>query len=134
MKIYLAGPMSGIPQFNFPAFEEAATAMRATGIDVVSPHEQDAPETRAMAWASPDGVLTKDSGAESWGTCLSRDVKIVADEVTGVVFLPGWQRSRGAKLEALTALMCGHSFFAYEAGTVTPLTTDHVRSQLKKFI
>lgn len=131
MKVYIAGPMSGIPQFNFPAFEAAAKALRAAGWDVVSPHECDSPETQKMAWASPDGKMTEGSGADSWGTCLARDVKIVADDVQGIVFLQGWANSRGAKLEALTGLLCNKKFFAYFDGTLIEYPNQMVRQLLK---
>ena len=36
-RIYVAGPMSGLPAFNFPAFHEAAADLRACGFDVVNP-------------------------------------------------------------------------------------------------
>jgi hypothetical protein len=41
MKVYLAGPMTGYPRWNFDAFDEAARQLRSDGHDVVSPHELD---------------------------------------------------------------------------------------------
>jgi hypothetical protein len=106
MKWYLAGPMSGIPQSNFPAFDEAAKHLRDLGHDIVSPAELDDEETRANSLAD---LPTK----QTWGDFLARDVKIVADQVQGIVFLPGWQKSRGARLEAFVGLQCDHIFALY---------------------
>lgn len=39
MKVYIAGPMTGMPEYNFPAFHKAAAAWRAAGWDVVNPAE-----------------------------------------------------------------------------------------------
>lgn len=115
-KYYLAGPMSGIPQFNFPAFDAACLRLRAAGFDIVSPHEHDTPETQAAARASVDGApMPKETGAETWAECLARDVVLVGDVCAGIIFLPGWERSRGAKLEAFTGLLCGKEFGAYVA-------------------
>lgn len=105
MKLYLAGPMSGIPQFNYPAFAAAAEKLREQGHTVLNPAEMDDPKTRELALASMDGSL--DSGVwhgESWADFLARDVKIVADSVEGVALLKGWEKSRGARLEAYVAL------------------------------
>lgn len=128
---YLAGPMSGIPQFNFPAFYGAAAHLRALGYDIVSPAELDDAETAATALASKDGH--PETAKRTWGDFLSRDVKIVADRVAGIIFLPNWQQSRGAKLEAFTALLCkGHEFFTYDpaTGAVSPVSTEWVRHQI----
>ena len=37
--IYLSGPMTGLPEFNYPAFHEAARRWRAIGWDVINPAE-----------------------------------------------------------------------------------------------
>jgi hypothetical protein len=104
---YLAGPMTGIPQFNFPLFESEAKRLRAMGMDIISPHEQDSPAVQEAAWASPDGALHSGHIAgETWGDILARDVKLVADEVCGILVLPDWNRSRGARLETFVAYLC----------------------------
>jgi hypothetical protein len=104
---YLAGPMTGIPQFNFPLFESEAKRLRAMGMDIISPHEQDSPAVQEAAWASPDGALHSGHIAgETWGDILARDVKLVADEVCGILVLPNWDLSRGARLETFVAHLC----------------------------
>ena len=117
LRIYLAGPMTGIPQFNFPAFDAAANALRKEGYTILSPHELDSVEVQAAAWASPDGKL--DGGmvaGETWGQILGRDVETIADRVDAIAFLPDWHKSRGARLEAFVGLLCGKKFFDYAAG------------------
>lgn len=106
MRLYLAGPMTGIPQFNFPAFDGAALLLRAMGHDVVSPAELDDPVDRKAALASPDGsALSYGQGVKkTWGEFLARDVKLLADGgIEAVVVLPGWENSRGARLETYVA-------------------------------
>lgn len=131
--LYVAGPMSGIPQYNFPLFEAAATALREDGWVIVSPHECDSEETRKAAWASPDGKFNPDVESESWGTCLARDVKMLADgldadqgevngeivdrpaiKIDGIALLPNWDKSKGARLEAFVGLLTGKEFYTAE--------------------
>lgn len=114
---YLAGPMTGIPQFNFPTFYEATARLREGGYTIISPAEMDAEGgIDAEALASTDGDNTKLT--KTWGDLLARDVKIVADKVRGIIFLPGWFNSRGARLEAFTGLLCAHEFGFYRRDSV----------------
>lgn len=93
MRIYVAGPMTGYPEFNYPAFEEAAARLRAAGYDVVSPHE-----------INSAGDLD-----HSWDWFMRRDI---ADLVTcdAVATLAGWATSRGAQLEVSIAKGLGMPF------------------------
>jgi hypothetical protein len=83
-------------------------ALRKDGIAVMSPAEMDDPETRKMAMESPDGAPGSGSANnETWGDFLARDVKLVADNVRGVLVMDGWERSRGARLETFVAYLTG---------------------------
>jgi hypothetical protein len=106
---YLAGPMTGIPQFNFPAFDDNAARLRSLGWYILSPHEQDSPAVQKAARESTDGQLDENGkiAGETWGDILARDVKLVADSVCGVLVMPGWEKSRGARLETFVAHLTG---------------------------
>ena len=114
MKLYLAGPMSGIPQFNYPAFDTAAEELREQGYEVVNPAEMDGEEVREAALESTDGIFVGGMvGGDTWGEMLARDVQMVADEVDGVALLPFWGSSRGARLEVFTAILCDIPVYIY---------------------
>jgi len=112
--------MSNIPQFNFPLFISAAADIRGRGIDLVSPAELDAENgIDKQATSSTDGDASKLSS--TWAELLARDVKIVADQVQGIIFLPNWHKSRGARLEAFVGLLQkDFEFMAYK-GEALPL-------------
>lgn len=113
-KVYLAGPMSNVPQMNFPAFDAAAAELRAEGFNVVSPAELDSPASRAAALASEDGSPRDYAEGETWGGFLARDVKLIADEgIEAIVCLPGWEKSRGARLETFVGRLCGLEILDY---------------------
>lgn len=115
--LYLAGPMTGFPQFNFPLFDRASRNLREAGFNIISPHELDSELVREVAMCSEDGDLAamEADTQETWGQILARDVEMLADKCSGIVFLPLWNGSRGAVLEATTAILSGHStFYEYE--------------------
>ena len=80
MRLYIAGPMTGIPDLNFPLFHAAAARLRALGFDIVNPAENRAP---------PSGLWQ-----DYMRLALAQLVRC-----DGVAVLPGWDDSRGASLE-----------------------------------
>ena len=130
-KYYLVGPMSGRPFFNIPAFETAARVLRAKGYDITTPVELDSEETYKEASQSLSGAHEDIKGGESWGTCLARDVKLLADELNAVIFLPEWEYSQGALLECYVAILCGHPLFEYQNdGSLKPLHSQRALSHI----
>jgi hypothetical protein len=116
--VYLAGPMSGLPEHNFPEFKRAAITLRQRGYEVVSPVEMD--EDDGFDSVSAPGVV---AGSDVWSRFLARDVKIVADErIDAVVVLPGWEFSRGAQLEVHVARELGKPVLLYP--TLEPALPD----------
>lgn len=131
MKVYIAGPMTGLPQFNFPAFDAAGEKLRNAGFRVVSPAELDDPVDRAAALASTDGsALSYGTGVKrTWGEFLARDVRLLADDgIDAVVVLPGWEKSRGARLETFVAnALCNIQVVTMEDHGDMGISLWHVR-------
>jgi hypothetical protein len=95
MRIYLSGPMTGVPDFNYPAFHAAAATLRRMDYSVFNPAESFAGRT--------------DLPRETY---LREDVAALAN-CDVVVLLPGWRSSRGATLEAAIAEACGLAVWEY---------------------
>jgi hypothetical protein len=114
--------MTYIPHFNFPKFIEMAELLRWWGHDVVSPAELDSPEERAAAMASPDGHPIHYANGKTWGDFLARDVKLLADsDIEGVLVLPGWEKSRGARLETFVAYaLCDKPVYTWDSAAAAP--------------
>lgn len=87
-RTYIAGPMTGLPDFNYPAFNAAAAALRAQGVDAINPADH--------------GIVP---GA-TWEDYLRADLVQLAT-CEAVYFLPGWSKSRGALLEHHVAAALG---------------------------
>jgi hypothetical protein len=100
--IYIAGPMRGVPEHNFPAFNEAARRFRRCAWKVHNPVEIG----EALGNGNPD---------IPGGEYLRADVKAICD-CTAIALLPGWERSVGARAEVALAITIGLAF--YDALTV----------------
>jgi len=104
MKIYVAGPMRGFPEFNYPAFHEAARLLRAKGHHVFSPAEFDGIFSPAVE--DPNGLIT----AHPIHTYIRRDTHLIINELIppndGIALLPGWEASKGVYAERALALWC----------------------------
>ena len=81
MKIYIAGPMSGIKDYNRPAFHAAAAKLRAKGHEVVSPAE-----------------LITDANYTTWSAAMRVCIAAMMT-CDRVMTLPGWSQSKGARIE-----------------------------------
>ncbi len=103
LTFYITGPMRGIPDLNFPAFDAVAKVARDRGWNVISPAESDrehgiTPETKNVDIAA---VAKRDCEA-----ILNLD----KDRGDGLILLPGWEKSVGARAEIALALWLGLSF------------------------
>lgn len=111
MKVYLAGPMRGIPAFNFPAFASAAHALRTKGLTVVSPHEMD--EAAGYDFTNATGLETFESLDFDIDVRLAEDIETIA-RCDAVVCLQDWTLSYGAKCEVFFAFATGRKVFQYD--------------------
>lgn len=94
MKIYISGPMTGLPEFNYRAFDKAAKMLRARNHFVYSPAEIKPPFEARKHFAEYCAYI-----------CTQADALYMLD---------GWKGSQGAKLEYDLAVICGVGFL-YEA-------------------
>ena len=79
-RVYVAGPMTGLPGFNYSAFNRAAAWLRAQGLHVENPAENKAPvDAEWIDWMR---------------LAISQLIKCDA-----IILLNGWQQSRGATVE-----------------------------------
>lgn len=108
MRIYVAGPMTGLPSYNWTAFEAAARVLRAQGWDVVSPTEIDEEHgvVKVKRDHAGDIISVNTTPSFDYETILARDLEAVAT-CDHIFLLPGWQHSTGARRELACALAHG---------------------------
>ncbi|SEI42098.1 protein of unknown function [Paraburkholderia diazotrophica] len=103
MRLYVAGPMTGFPQLNFPAFHAETARLRAMGYEIVNPAE-----------------INVDPSA-GWLECMRADIKQLVD-CDGIALLEGWAKSRGASIEQYLARALG--LRVYDARNIIGLAGD----------
>jgi uncharacterized protein DUF4406 len=102
-RLYLAGPMRRIKEFNFPAFFAAEDQLIDAGYETFNParHDDSAgyPWRRATGRENPPGFPIN--------KLLLTDLKYICLRAEGVALLPGWEESRGVMAEISTAAALG---------------------------
>jgi transposase len=88
MRVYIAGPMSGLPGFNYVSFNQTAKQLRSLGCEVENPAEN--PDPPCKQWA---------------GYMRMAIAQVVKCDT--LALLPNWHTSRGADLERRIALELG---------------------------
>lgn len=89
MKLYIAGPMTGLPDYNLPAFAAVEAELVECGYEVLNPGRHGA-----------DDVANGQVRGRGYYMRLGLSDVLRAD---GVAVLPGWERSRGAICEVQVA-------------------------------
>lgn len=107
-RVYISGPMTGLPDFNYPAFKAAAELLRAKGIEVENPAENPIPD--CGSWAG-----------------YMRFALVQICRCDAVFMLPGWEKSKGARLELHVAQQLGlqvlyHTSSLTSASNITSVT------------
>lgn len=93
MKVYIAGPMTGLPDYNRPAFNAAAKILSQCGEIVLNPA------------VLPDGMRHE----EYMTICLA-----MVEVCDAVMLLPGWEQSVGAQMEHKRARELGKEVIEIE--------------------
>ncbi len=106
--VYIAGPMTGIEEYNYPAFNDAAARWRERGWRVFNPAEHELPTVEQEAALSVDEIRA---------LYMRKDIEWVM-ESDAVALLPGWQNSKGAQAEVTVARVLNLDL--YDADTFAP--------------
>ena len=111
--IYLAGPMSGYKNFNFPRFDAVAAALEAEGHTVFNPAERDRERHgKDISADNHDGcqLQAREEHGFSIRDALADDMEFICRRANCIILLPGWEQSNGAQAEHRTAvaLRAGH--------------------------
>jgi hypothetical protein len=103
-KVYIAGPMTGYPLYNFEQFFAWAAAIRSTGDTPLNPAEHD---VRKMF----NGWVYDEAGYDE---IIEYDLNLIRKEADRMFMLRGWNFSKGAQMEHDLAVELGLNI-QYEA-------------------
>lgn len=127
-KVYLAGPMRDIEDFNFPAFHCATQELRFMGFEVFSAAEYEEAMFGVGFNKSKTGNL-KDIKMPGWDfrAAFAKDCDYISKTADAVVVLPGWGNSKGATAEAAIARALGLPVLIYP-------TLEHFMPQVQTIV
>jgi len=107
--LYLAGPMTGYQDYNFPLFFSTAERLRRAGYQVISPAEMDV--AAGIEYKTKPGEPGKLLTPTEIRVLIQRDITAIlslrAENGDFIACLPGWERSRGVGAEVYTGRWAG---------------------------
>ena len=86
MTYYISGPMTGLPEYNLPAFTVAATHLHFQGHNVVTPFD------------------LQRTNLDTYRQQLRRDLAAICGKAEAIYMLSGWEQSPGARAEHAVAV------------------------------
>lgn len=106
---YIAGPMRGIPEFNFPAFFDAAERLDRPGwvYNPAERHSDGGFDCRGLT--GNEDLVALDFDVR---VALAEGLTWIARRADSVCVLAGWERSLGAKAEVAAARAVGIPVFS----------------------
>lgn len=106
-RLYIAGPMTGLPEFNYPAFMEAEKRLNDMGYKVENPARIDDMFLAQCRWNHDKGCYNGQPACGECRSCKERDwvwymrkATVMLVQSDGVALLDRWWESRGAWIEA----------------------------------
>lgn len=117
MRLYLAGPMTGKEKYNLPKFHSVAEKLRKKGYEIVNPAEHG-------NWLDVFMHNDYDNAPNNMARDIGNMVEVIISRCDGVVLLPGWEDSKGAKIEAFTAITFGLKPHIYDEDYEEPFFTS----------
>lgn len=93
-RVYIAGPMRGKPQFNYPAFSEAERELKKLGYEVINP------ATMGDKYGTAEEINADRALLER---LMLDELRVVAT-CDAIYLLRGWEKSVGARRELALAL------------------------------
>lgn len=110
--------MTGLPDFNYPAFFRAEEELARLGHESSNPARNDGDTLEDAIKFSG----TQENPSHEWEWYLRRDIpKVVSADA--LLMLPGWQDSRGANLEVHIATALGMPMYILRDGHLMPRVT-----------
>lgn len=112
--IYIAGPMSGIPEFNFPKFFEVERKLIRQGYNVFNPANK-SNETAVVehsSYGEGDALALVSSGWDFRQAYIWDTTKVI--QANAIYMLKGWENSPGARGEHAVAMAMKSKYPDYE--------------------
>lgn len=106
--LYIAGPMYGLPEKNYPAFRAAEALLTERGYGVATP-------------LSADAFVLKGDPEPTREWWQATTLRIMLSGSTGLAMLPNWWNSKGAWLEVQVARDLGWPVRTVEEWAAEPL-------------
>lgn len=112
--VYIAGPMSGYPEFNFPAFFRAQKNFEDHGWKVWNPAAKDGEEgvVKDPSFATGNDTELMSSGWDFREAYLWDCEKVIQSDA--IFMLKGWEKSAGARGEHAVAISIKQRYPDYE--------------------
>ena len=111
-KVYIAGPMRGIPEFNREEFAKAERMLKWTGKEVVNPWQLDVDDGMDMSSPSGDTSDIEGFNDESMKDIIRKYVELLIS-CDAIFMLNGWEDSKGASAEYAVAQWMGLEVLNY---------------------